>query len=731
VLAAGGLAALTVAAPVGLVRDELVRQVKAKTGRDLVIAGPTSLSFLPSIAVRMENVSLSAPPSMGGAPLATIAGIDANVQLWPLLQRRIELSRLVLKQPVFDLRVDANGRQSWSFAAADTPDRGPIRLAQASGPNAGKFAPQELKDFMRSANPGSREALASRGPLAALASIPDLALADVRIVDGTVRFSDARTGTREDVSAMTLDIAMANLAAPLSVRGALTWHKEPLRIDGRLGTLAALAADRPAALKASVSGKPITASYDGALRVPGNLELDGTVALKTASVRALAAWAGQSLPPGGALGPASVTGTLKLAETSVAISEGKYELDGATAAGTLSVEKGRERPLIKANLQVSELVFDRYLGGAVAPARAAPVAPPAQASPSLAPPPPPAARTGAPQSIEDLLKASPQPKAGPQVRGFSKSAGWNEDPIDLAALGLVDIDARIAAGRIVHRELLLGATRAHVWLSNRVFKATIDDVQLYDGRGRGVITLDGTGTSATIGANLSADGVAALPLLKSASGFDWVSGRGRIALAVAGRGQTERQIVETLTGRVDLALADGALIGYDVGAILGGLQKGRLRGLDRVQTEKTDFKELAGTFLIANGIAQNNDLRLNSPHVTLTGTGKIDLVRRALDYVTRPKLAVAAQIPGGIGLDFSKVDIPVKIAGPWDKPQVTADVGAVLNNPEQVGKVVNEINRHLKSGNVEEAVKGFLGGDSKAGAKARGLLNQFLKPGAQ
>jgi AsmA protein len=546
----------------------------------------------------------------------------------------------------------------------------------------------------------------------------------VRIIDGTLRYADALSGAREEVKGLTLDIAMPTLAAPLSARGSLTWRGEAVAIDGRLSTLAALAADRPAALKVTLEGKPLNLSYDGALRIPGDVELDGALAAKTGSVRALAAWAGAPLGAGSGLGPASVDGLLKVAGKTTTLNDANLGLDGATATGSISLDTGRARPFVQANLQVSEIILDRYLGTAGDGQRAAPTPSPT-ASPATSAP-----AAAGPRSIDDLLRgttAEPSSKRGPQVRGFSQSAGWSEDLIDLTALGAVDVDARIAAGRFVHRDLHLGATRGHLGLANRVLKVTIDDMQLYEGRGRGVVTLDASAQAATIGANLSVDGISALPLLKASSGFDWLAGRGRLALALAGRGQTERQIVETLNGRIDLALTDGAVIGYDVGAILAGLQQGRLRGTERNIAEKTEFKELAGAFIVANGIAQNNDLRLTSPHLRMTGIGKIDLPRRTLDYTTRPKLAVAAQVPGVMSIDVSKLDIPVRIAGPWEKPQVSADVGGVLNNPDQAAKVVNEIGRQLKSGNVEEAVKGFLGGDSKAGARARDFLNQFRK----
>src|SRR5205809_1633960 len=58
----GAVTFLIIAAPVDLVRDRLVQQVKSRTGRDLVVAGPTSLALFPRPALSLANVAISAPP---------------------------------------------------------------------------------------------------------------------------------------------------------------------------------------------------------------------------------------------------------------------------------------------------------------------------------------------------------------------------------------------------------------------------------------------------------------------------------------------------------------------------------------------------------------------------------------------------------------------------------------------------------------------------------------------
>jgi hypothetical protein len=82
------VAGLMIFVPIEPMKARLVAEVKARTGRDLAISGPTSLSFYPAIALSMQDVQLSAPPGMAGPPTLKAQAIEAEVKLWPLLGRR-------------------------------------------------------------------------------------------------------------------------------------------------------------------------------------------------------------------------------------------------------------------------------------------------------------------------------------------------------------------------------------------------------------------------------------------------------------------------------------------------------------------------------------------------------------------------------------------------------------------------------------------------------------------
>ena len=60
--AGAGVGYLILNPPSDLIRQTIAAQVKDKTGRDLVVAGPAAFSFYPGLGVILKDVTLSGPP---------------------------------------------------------------------------------------------------------------------------------------------------------------------------------------------------------------------------------------------------------------------------------------------------------------------------------------------------------------------------------------------------------------------------------------------------------------------------------------------------------------------------------------------------------------------------------------------------------------------------------------------------------------------------------------------
>ncbi len=140
ILAIAGLAlvALIVAAIVVVSQLDFSRykpliaeNVKAATGRDLIIAGPIHLapSLVPSLAVenvRFQNAAFGSRPDM-----ITAQRVEAAIALLPLLRGEFDIRRVVLIAPDILLETDKSGRGNWEFGTSPTSSASPAATPSA------------------------------------------------------------------------------------------------------------------------------------------------------------------------------------------------------------------------------------------------------------------------------------------------------------------------------------------------------------------------------------------------------------------------------------------------------------------------------------------------------------------------------------------------------------------------------------------------------------------------
>lgn len=711
VAAGAGVAYLILNPPSDLIREAIAKQVKEKTGRDLIVSGQAAFSFYPGLGVTLHNVSLSGPPG-SKSTLVKMSELDVNIKAMPLLNRQIEVRRLILRDPVFDLRVDKSGVKNWTFA-----DAAPVRYAEAEQAAPEALGQEPVTDAVQPKPRGPGIRLPTK-----LSEVDHLQMDDVQLENGTLRYTDERTGKAQAVTAVNMKLNIKSLSSAMTASGNFAWQGETTEFDGKVSPVRQVLEEKPANLIFTAKNRHVATKYDGALHVSDGADLEGKLDIRGNSVKSLAKWLGTAVPNVTGLGPFAIAGDLKTDGNVTSLTNAKLSLDGATATGNTRVTTGGARPYVAANLQISELDLNKYLGGGpAAPVRAAPAKPEANASPAA-----PAPQKDA-DAIEDLLS---KPATGPKVQGYTERAGWSSAPIDLALLGVADTDAKLRIGKLLFQDIKASNAALTVGLKNKLLKTTFENLQLYEGKGTGFLNVDATKKTPTIGANFGLDGVSALPFLKDAADMDWLAGRAKLALQLATQGSSQLQFVENLNGKADFAFADGALVGFNVAGALRNLGKGQITGLKKAPSEKTDFSEFAASFTITNGVAQNQDLKLTSPLLRVTGAGAVQMPQRTLDYTVKPKLVASLEGQQG-ATNLNGIEVPVRVTGPWASPKYEPDLKGLLNDPNKVVDTVKQIGKQLKGKNGKEIVDELLGkGDGTTGstkAKAKDLLNNLLK----
>ena len=302
-------------------------------------------------------------------------------------------------------------------------------------------------------------------------------------------------------------------------------------------------------------------------------------------------------------------------------------------------------------------------------------------------------------------------------------------------LGVADGDVHLTLDKLTFKNVTVGQSTAMVGVKDHAMQAKFEDVALYNGHGRGTVSVDGSANTANIGAHLALDNISALPFLKDAANFEWVAGNANVDLQLAANGLSQLQLVESLNGNVAFHFSDGAFVGFNLPAAIRGASNGDLSGLKRAPTAKTDFSALSATFVVANGVAQNQDLQLASPLLRVTGAGTIHMPQRTIDYTVKPKVVASLEGQQGDAAEPG-IEVPVRVSGSWDAPKYQVDLKGMLSDPNKTVETVKEIGKKLKGKNANEIVDQLFGkksGDdattARNKAKAKNFLDKLLGKG--
>jgi len=114
--------------PTDSYRDHLESELSRVLARDVVIAGDINVSTFPVLKIETGQISLSNPASFSEAKFIDLTSMSANVRLWPLLKKRVEISAITLKSPDIRLEKQSDGRTNWTVQNEKTSeDKGPFK----------------------------------------------------------------------------------------------------------------------------------------------------------------------------------------------------------------------------------------------------------------------------------------------------------------------------------------------------------------------------------------------------------------------------------------------------------------------------------------------------------------------------------------------------------------------------------------------------------------------------
>jgi AsmA protein len=296
-VAAGVLIAASTLVSADAMRRQVLSQIRAVTGLNPILRGPTTVSLFPSGRVSFADVALGDAKK----PALTAERLTAHLRFFPLLVGRVEIADVALENPTIAIDFEPDGSTNWSTLIA--------MLARSKKPDAQRVA----------------------------------AFSEMRIDNGTVALRDAARKITETLNNVQFSLAWPSISKSFGATGRFNWHGEPVDANITLGDFAAALAGNTSGLKLRVDSAPLKVAFEGSLSIKPSLKVEGTLAADSTSLRDALVWFGQKPLPGGGFGHFSIKAKTDVVGDTISLTGVNVDLDGNSAEGVLTyVTEGRK-----------------------------------------------------------------------------------------------------------------------------------------------------------------------------------------------------------------------------------------------------------------------------------------------------------------------------------------------------------------------------------------------------
>ncbi len=580
-------------APASFWRWLIVHEVSRATGRPVHIAGTVRVHlFSATPELTVEGLTISNPEWAASPNMLSVQKFDATLSLASLLRFHLIFPQVTLDSPAIDVERVSPTRANWDFSTAGK--------SQANKPAS---APLHI--------PVIQQLHLTHGTLTAVDRVRKLTF------NGQV--SVAETGNAADAHA-------------LQVRGSGTLNGKPfqLKLDG--DPLIGVQPSKPYAFETAVTAADIKLGAHVTIAHPFDLAaLHASFHVSGSDLADVYYLTGLALPNTPAY---DVSGTLVRDKMRFNVDDFHGRLGASDVSGNLSIDAGRERPKLTANLVSKQL----NLADLAAPLGTQ--ATPAQKSGTLATP---TKQAAAPAPALLLPDADLQAQ---RVRGM-------------------DADVQFDAASVTTSKLPMNKVRFHLMLDNG--KIALDPLTfaLPQGLFSGTVTIDAQSATPETSIDMKLSNVDLAQFKAKSSKEAPLEGEllGRVKLH--GSGTSVHKAAADADGEITLVIPNGEM--RAALAELTGIDLSRGLGLILTKNEhETAVRCGVASFKAENGDLKATTLLIDTTNVLITGQGSIDLKNEALDMSLRgqPKK-----------VRFFRLRTPITLRGTLLKPKIGVQPG--------------------------------------------------------
>jgi AsmA protein len=471
----------------------------------------------------------------------------------------------------------------------------------------------------------------------------------IRIDNGKIILRDEAHGVNESFDNVEVSLAWPSISRSFGATGRFTWRNQVADASFVLGDFAEMLAGNKSGLKLRLGGALGKVAFDGSVSTRPTLKVTGTLSADAPSLRQTMRWAGLKPLPGGGFERVALKAQMNVVGGTIALSGVNLELDGNSAEGVLTFAMDG-RQTLQGTLAADKLDLRPYFS-----------------------------------SVRLMT---------------SNQREWSDGHVTLDGLSTVDVDLRLSAASVVLADATLGRTAMAANLRGGNLVVTIGESQAFGGIIKGAITLANLETKMDMKSQLQFNNVDLETCLGQLFNVRRIEGKGNLALALEGSGDSVLAVTRTLGGTAMLTGAGGALLGINVEQLLRRLERRPLSAGSELRTGKTPFDKIAVGLKISDGVVSVQDVKIDGSVVRLALGGTASIPTRALD------LTGTATLISSSGGGF---ELPFVVQGSWDDPLVLPDPQILIRRSGAAAPLLNAVRGRSARDTVRSAIERLTG----------------------
>jgi AsmA protein len=311
-------------------RPHIEKKVTEATGLTCRLEGDLDLALFPSAGLSFSDFHLENPPGFEKRDLLAVASFHMQVKLLPLLSRKIQVKRFILKSPRIALEKSGAGKGNWQWLEQEGVDTPSAEREERGLP------------------------------------FEEIAVGELEVSEASLLWIDHLKGERREITGVNLRLEEASLDRPVDLVLSATLDGIPLSLEGSIGPVGKDPGKGTIPLELMLSAtSEFNLKIDGSVTDPATRpQFDLTLAADPFSPRKLTAAMHKAFPAQtedpDALTSLAFKANLKGDPEKVSLTGGTLDLDESNLTFSATAT-AFAKPDLSFDASLNEIDLDRYL----------------------------------------------------------------------------------------------------------------------------------------------------------------------------------------------------------------------------------------------------------------------------------------------------------------------------------------------------------------------------------